>query len=93
MMLYIWARKHPTLVVNFFDVFHFRSWFLPYFMLVLIVLSGYPPTMDLIGSAAGHLYFYLEEIVPHIPETQDKRLLKAPDALRQFCEKLGIHNY
>ena len=93
MMLYLWARKNPNNVVNFFDVFHFRSCFLPYFMLILIVLGGFDPTMDVLGSLAGHLYFYLEEIVPHIPETQEYRLLKAPASLKSFCYKIGIHNF
>jgi len=93
MMLYLWARKNPNTVVNFFDVFHFRSCFLPYFMLSLIVLGGYDPTMDILGSLVGHLYFYLEDIVPYIPETRDYRLLKAPLSLKNFCERIGIHNF
>jgi len=88
MMLYIWARKNPDMVVSFFDVFHFRSCFLPHFMLLLIVLSGYDPTMDIIGSCVGHLYFYLEDVVPHLPETQDIRLVRAPGFLKRLCDVL-----
>ena len=62
-------------------------------MLSLIVLGGYDPTMDIIGSLVGHLYFYLEDIVPYIPETRDYRLLKAPLSLKNFCERVGIHNF
>ena len=78
MMLYLWARKNPNNVMNFFDVFQFRSCFLPYFMLSMIVISGYDPTMDILGSLVGHIYYFLEDIVPHIPETQDYRVLEAP---------------
>ena len=69
MMLYIWARKNPNFLISFFDVFQFRSCFLPLFMLGLIFLFGFDPTMDIIGSLVGHLYYYLDEVVPRIPDT------------------------
>ena len=69
MFLYFWARKNPNLVVNFFDVFQFRSCFMPYFMIMLIFLLGYDPTMNAIGTFTGHLYYFFEEIVPNLQET------------------------
>ena len=93
MFLYIWARKNPHFVVSFFDVFHFRSCFLPFFMILITSLLGYDPTMNIIGTTTGHLYFFLEDIVPHVPETQDLRLLKPPRVLKWLCDYLRIHDW
>lgn len=54
-------------------------------MLMLILLSGYDPTMDLVGNLVGHLYYYLVEVLPQIPETQGVRVLSAPKILIDFC--------
>lgn len=64
MMMYVWARKNPTIVINFLDVFQFRACYLPYFTLCIILLSGYDPTVDFLGAIVGHLYFFMSEIVP-----------------------------
>lgn len=69
MMLYIWARMNPNIPCSFFNVISFRSCFLPHFFFLMILLSGYDPTMDLVGNAVAHLYFYLTSVVPLIPET------------------------
>lgn len=81
MMLYIWARMNPNIPFNFLNVFNFRSCFLPYFMFMLILLSGYDPTMDLVGNLVGHLYFYLTMVVPKIPEMHQTNVLQPPKFL------------
>lgn len=78
MMLYMWARSNPDIVMSFLNVFVFRSCFLPHFMLALVFLSGYDPTYELIGFAAGHLYFFLQHIVPKVPQTRGIHLIKTP---------------
>ena len=69
MTLYLWARKTPNLDVNFLDVFIFRSCFMPYFYLVMTMMFGFKLDRQIIGCAVGHIYFYLDEVVPRIPET------------------------
>ena len=93
MFLYYWARKNPNYLVNFFDVFVFRSCFMPYFIILLTFLLGYDTRMNLIGTFTGHLYYYLEDIVPNLRETQDFRVLKPPQLLKEFCDFLGIHDW
>ena len=93
MFMYIWARKNPNLMLSFFDVFQFRSCFVPYFMILFTVLLGYDPTMNIIGTVTGHFYFFLEDIMPHLPETQDIRLLKPPRMLIRICDMLKIHDW
>lgn len=85
MMLYIWARLHPNIPFNFFNVFQFRSCFLPHFMFMLILMSGYDPTMDLVGNLVGHLYYFLVHILPAIPELRYVNPLQPPKLLETFC--------
>ena len=39
------------------------------------------------------MYYYLEDVVPNIPEMKGFRLLKAPNLLVRICEKLEIHGF
>ena len=93
MMLYMWSRKNPNIELSFLDVFHFRSCFLPYFMFMLIALSGYDVTLDLLGIIAGHFYYFMEDVVPRVPETRSYRALKAPRWLTRLCEVLHVHDF
>ena len=77
-------------MMSFLDVIHFRSCFLPLFILTMIVLSGYDPTLDLIGSIAGHIYYYFDEVVPRLPETRGCKFLRAPRMLSKLCELLSL---
>ena len=44
-------------------------------------MFGFNPRYDLIGVAAGHLYYYVEDVVPKLPETEDFKILKPPKFL------------
>ena len=74
--------------MNFLEIFQFRAPFLPWFLILFIVMLGFNPKYDLIGVFAGHLYYYLEDVVPKIPETENFKLLKPPQVLVSICEKL-----
>jgi Der1-like family len=93
MMLYLWARRNPTVQINFLEIFQFRAPFLPWFLLLFVVMFGFNPKYDLIGLTAGHLYYYLEDVVPKIPETEDCKVLRPPKYLVQICSYLQIHDY
>ena len=56
-------------------------------------MFGFNPVNDIIGVCVGHLYYYLEDVVPKIPDTRDVRLLKAPQFMVKVCELAGIHGY
>ena len=86
MFLYLWARKNPNHMMSFLDVIQFRSCFLPYFILLMIILSGFDPTIDLLGNITGHVYFFLEDVVPRLPETRGWRVVKAPLPLKMICD-------
>ena len=93
MMLYYWARKNPNIEMNFLDIFHFRSCFLPYFMFAMILLSGYDVTLDLLGMIAGHVYYYFEDVVPRVPKMRGKRFLSAPSWLISICQFFRLNEF
>ena len=78
MMLYLWCRRNPSFYLNFLEIFHFRAPFLPWVLILFVTMFGYNPIYDIMGACVGHVYYYLEDVVPKIPETQGKRLLKPP---------------
>ena len=55
-------------------------------MLMLIILFGYDPSFDIIGSLVGHIYFFCDEVVPRIPETEDVKIFRAPLLLKRVCD-------
>ncbi len=56
-------------------------------------LMGFDPMMNVIGTAVGHLYYFLEEIVPNLTETENCRFLKPPWFLKSACDFLKIHDW
>ena len=59
-------------------------------MTLLVVCFGYDAQDDIIGAVVGHLYYYIVDIIPKIPETRDLKLLKAPSFLEKFCDFFKI---
>ena len=59
--------------------------------MLLVVVFGFDAQDDIIGAAVGHLYYFLMDVVPMIPETKNVKLLRAPEILTRLCEYLRIH--
>lgn len=66
---------------------------MPYCIVLMMLMFGSSLKYDIIGIIAGHMYYYLEDVVPKLPETEDVKILKAPRFLVQFCEYFQIHDY
>ena len=92
-MLYVWTRRNPNVEVNIMEIFTFRAQFLPWFLMLLVVVFGFDAQDDIIGAGVGHLYYFLVDVVPKIPETTGMKVLRAPGFLTRFCEWLRIHEY
>ena len=60
---------------------------------MMILLSGYDVTLDLLGMIAGHVYYFFEEVVPRVPETRSMRIMKAPLWLTRLCEALRLNEF
>ncbi len=58
-----------------------------------MVLFGSSLKYDISGIIAGHLYYYLEDVVPNLPETEGVKVLTPPKMVVQICEYLQIHDF
>lgn len=63
MVIYLWSKREPERDVTFY-VFHVKSQWLPWVMVAFSFIVGDDPVKDLLGIAAGHLYFFLQETLP-----------------------------
>jgi Derlin-2/3 len=78
-----------------FGLLVFRAPYLPWVMLGFSVLIGNTITMDLIGIAVGHVYYFLEFVYPVMAELrgwQLKRLMEPPTIIRWVCDSLLQEN-
>ena len=64
MMVYVWGRRNEDVRMNFLGLFPFEAPYLPWVMLCFSMILGNPATIDLIGIAVGHTYYFLEFVYP-----------------------------
>ena len=80
MLVYVWARRNPMVRMNFFGLLTFQAPYLPWVLLGFSLLLGNSVSVDLLGMAVGHIYYFLEDVFPNQPG--GKRLLQTPLFLR-----------
>ena len=87
MLVYVWARRNPMVRMNFFGLLTFQAPYLPWVLLGFSLLLGNSVSVDLLGMAVGHIYYFLEDVFPNQPG--GKRLLQTPAFLqvRQWSSK------
>ncbi|KAL4152583.1 hypothetical protein PRNP1_009511 [Phytophthora ramorum] len=74
MIVYVWSRRNPTAPVAIWG-FRFDGLYLPWALIAFTVLVGGNPMMDMFGVIAGHLYYFLLEV---LPATKGWNLLQTP---------------
>ncbi|CAI7784492.1 unnamed protein product [Closterium sp. NIES-54] len=79
MMVYVWGRRNPNIQMSFLGLFNFTAPYLPWVLLGFSVLLGSSPVVDLLGMAAGHVYYFLVDVYPKI---SGRQLLKTPGILK-----------
>ncbi|XP_064620989.1 derlin-2-like [Lineus longissimus] len=79
MIVYIWSRRNPYVRMNFFGLMNFQAPYLAWVLLAFSWLLGNVITVDLMGIAIGHIYFYLEDVFPEQPG--GFKILKTPAIL------------
>lgn len=84
MIIYVWSRRNPDTPMSFFG-FRFTGIYMPWVLVAFHVLIARSPVTDLIGIAAGHVYYFLQEVLP-AAETpfRGKRFLHTPSFLVNF---------
>ena len=85
MLVYVWARRNPFVRMNFFGLLTFQAPYLPYVLLGFSLLLGNSVSVDLLGMAVGHTYYYLEDIFPNQPG--GFKILKTPQILKVLCDE------
>ena len=77
MITYVWARKNPNVHVSLMFILNFQAKYLPWVLLALYTFfEGAVPATEVIGITVGHIYFFLEEIVP---KQTGRHVVKAPE--------------
>ncbi|RLN54555.1 hypothetical protein BBJ29_003990 [Phytophthora kernoviae] len=80
MIVYVWSRRNPTAPVAIWG-FRFDGLYLPWALIAFTVLVGGNPIMDIFGVVAGHLYYFLLEV---LPATKGWNLLQTPAMFASF---------
>lgn len=89
MMVYVWGRRHPRVPLSFLGIFTFSAAYLPWVLLAFSVMLGSSPVVDLLGMAAGHTYYFLEDVYPHTSPSH-RRLLRTPAVVRALFPERAI---
>jgi len=84
MLVYVWARRNPYVRMSFFGLLTFQAPYLPWVLLGFSLLLGNSISVDLLGMAAGHVYYFLEDVFPNQPN--GAKILKTPMFLRVLCD-------
>jgi len=69
----------------------FNAPYLPWVLFAFSTLLGHSPTIDLIGIAVGHVYYFLEFVFPSVARLRGwrtRRVLGAPAVLRYLTDIL-----
>eukprot|EP00026_Physarum_polycephalum_P020710 Phypoly_transcript_23470.p1 GENE.Phypoly_transcript_23470~~Phypoly_transcript_23470.p1 ORF type:complete len:113 (+),score=15.64 Phypoly_transcript_23470:93-431(+) len=78
LLVYVWARTNPDVVVSFLFGLKFKAAYFPWVLIGFKTLLGGAPIMDVLGAIVGHLYIYLKDIYPAVA---GKHYLNAPQFL------------
>ncbi|GLC36750.1 hypothetical protein PLESTB_000786800 [Pleodorina starrii] len=81
MMVYVWGRRHQYVNLSFLGIFNFTAPYLPWVLLAFSLMLGSSPVVDLMGMAAGHVYYFLEDVYPRI---SGRRPLKTPALIKML---------
>ncbi|GAB4817736.1 hypothetical protein N2152v2_004782 [Parachlorella kessleri] len=87
MMVYVWGRRHQYVQMSFLGFFNFTAPYLPWVLLAFSVMLGGSPVMDLMGMAAGHAYYFLEDVYPRMT---GRRPLRTPALVRALFAQPNI---
>ncbi|PSS33204.1 Derlin-1 like [Actinidia chinensis var. chinensis] len=64
MIVYVWSREFPNERLNIHGLFQLKGFYLPWYMMGVDLILGNPLKPDLLGMAAGHLYYFLTVLYP-----------------------------
>jgi len=74
-LIYYWSRRNPDVIMTFLFGFQFKAIYFPWVLVGFNVLLGGSPIIYLLGIAAGHFYFFFQDVYPRVSGTS---ILKTP---------------
>jgi hypothetical protein len=78
-IVYVWSQVNRDRTVNFMFGLQFKAFFLPFVLLAYeLILTGSLPINMAIGIAIGHLYWFLKNIYPTLPNSSGVHPLATP---------------
>jgi Derlin-2/3 len=83
-IIYYWSRCEPEARLSFFG-FELKGSQLPFGMVFFTMIIGGDVWTDLLGLAAGHLYYFLKDVVPGEYRVQ---LISTPGIIQRLVKKL-----
>ena len=66
MIIYVWCRKNPHINIQFLFIRMSASYFPVALLLFHYFTYGTIMDSDIVGMIAGHIYYYLADILPKI---------------------------
>ncbi|XP_073530732.1 derlin-2-like isoform X3 [Phyllobates terribilis] len=85
MLVYVWCRRNPYVRINILGILTVQAPYMPWVLLLFSILVGDSILVDALGIAAGHLYYFLEDVFPNQPGGM--RLLVTPEILKQIFDE------
>ncbi|KAK3033249.1 hypothetical protein RJ639_033129, partial [Escallonia herrerae] len=86
MIVYVWSREFPNERLNIHGLFQLQGFYLPWYMLGVDMILGNPLKPDMLGIAAGHLYYFLTVLYPL---STGKNYCKTPVFVHKLVARWG----
>eukprot|EP00659_Diplonema_papillatum_P004495 gene4495-6965_t len=80
MVLYVWSRRNPDEHLSIYGLVTLSAPYLAYLLVGLDFVFGSLPMTDIIGITAGHIFWYIEDILPRLLK-RNKELVPTPGFL------------
>ena len=78
-LVYYWSRKNPNATMSLMFGIQFKSVYLPWVLVIMSLLMGKYPILDVVGIVVGHFYFFFTDVYPRT--NGGRQLLKTPKFL------------
>lgn len=82
-IIYYWSRREPYAQLSFFS-FGIKGYQFPFALMFFQMLMGGSIWGDLMGLAAGHLYYFLRDVVP---QEYGRTLIRTPQFMNDLMAK------
>eukprot|EP00164_Ancoracysta_twista_P000288 GFYU01000405.1.p1 GENE.GFYU01000405.1~~GFYU01000405.1.p1 ORF type:complete len:244 (-),score=47.70 GFYU01000405.1:79-810(-) len=82
-IIYVWSRKNPNVIVNFYFGIQFQSIHFPWVLVAFEVLLGGNPILPIIGIVIGHIYYFFSDVYPAV---SGKRYVDTPQWLSNMID-------